>query len=267
MSVQRVGEFRRPANPREGEHPRARDARRDGGVGREPRGESGPGQRFAQSPALADHDNEVGRRQLRRQRRAQRPGGRAKAIASAVIRVDDENGEVRVEAPAMQPVVQNQHAGAERLREARRRRAVGADDGWRHARQQQGFVSDIARVVAGRIDDERGGAPVPAAMAARQKKGALAPFQQHRAERQRRRGLAVSTQRHPANRDGRNIRARGGADEARARRRAIKRPKGSEGPRDRAGGRSPKIRRAHVRDQALIDVRRPYEPDRVRWPT
>ena len=35
--VQGVSEFRRPANPREGEHPRARDARRDGGVGREPR--------------------------------------------------------------------------------------------------------------------------------------------------------------------------------------------------------------------------------------
>ena len=93
-------------------------------------------------------------------------------------------------------------------REARRRRAVGADDGRRHARQQQGFVSDIARVVAGRIDDERGGAPVPPAMAARQKKGSLAPFQQDRAERQRRRGLAVPAQRHPANRDGRNIRAR-----------------------------------------------------------
>ena len=147
---------------------------------------------------------QIGRRQLRRQRRAQRPGGRAKAIASAIIRVDDENGEIRVEAPAVQPVVQNQHAGAERLREARRRRAIGADDGWRHARQQQGFVSDIARVVARRIDDERAGAPVPAAVAARQKGGPLAPFQQDRAERQRRRGLAVPAQRQPANRDGRN---------------------------------------------------------------
>ena len=81
--VQGVGEFRRPANPREGEHPRARETRRDGGVGREPRAESGLGQWFAQSPALADHDNEVGRRQLRRQRRAQRPGGRAKAFPAA----------------------------------------------------------------------------------------------------------------------------------------------------------------------------------------
>ena len=165
--VQGSGEFRRASDPGEGEHPRARDARRGGGARREPRGESGLGQWFAQPPALANHDNQLRRRQLRRQWRPQWPGGRTKAVASAIIRVDDEDGEVRVEAPAVQPVVQNQRAGAEPSREARRRRAVGADDGRRHARQQQGFVSDIARVVAGRIDDERRGAPVPASMAAR----------------------------------------------------------------------------------------------------
>ena len=93
------------------------------------------------SPSPID-DQHIRRRKLRIERRAQRPGRDAAAIARAIVRVDGDERQVGRDATAVEAVVENDDGGAEALRQVCARKSVCADDRRRDARKQQRFVAD-----------------------------------------------------------------------------------------------------------------------------
>ena len=152
------------------------------------RGDVAPGQ------AVADDDEHIRRRKLRVERRAQRSGRHAAAIAGSIVRVDDDERQVGRDAAAVEAVVENDDGRAMTLRQVCARHSVCADDRRRDARKQQRFVADLVGAVTRQVHDEGGRSAAPAAIAPREKGGALS----HRLETAARgRWRAASCRRRP----------------------------------------------------------------------
>ena len=76
-------------------------------------------------------------RKLRSHWCAQRPGGHAKAVADADLAIDNSNREIRLDLPALQTIIEHQHAGVDgAAREPPGFHAIGADDHRRDTREQ-----------------------------------------------------------------------------------------------------------------------------------
>ena len=132
---------------------------------RRPAGARGDADR-ASAAALAKHDERVGMADLRRERRAQRPGREDEAVADPALRVDDDEGEILPERRILEAVVHDHDIGAELGEELRTGRAVDGDHGRRELRQEQRFV---AHLLGGVNSDGNAKRPaLPAAVAARE---------------------------------------------------------------------------------------------------
>ena len=105
--------------------------------------QAGRGGDIARALAVADHQQRVGARELRIERRPQGSGRKHARIAEAAPSVDDRQGEILGERCILQAVVHDDDAGAGRARGLRASDAVARDDGRRHARQQQRLVADL----------------------------------------------------------------------------------------------------------------------------
>ena len=97
----------------------------------------------APARAVADDDQHVRRRKLRVERRPQRPGGHAAAVARAIVGVDCDERQVGRDPTAVKAVVENDHTCAEALRQSCAGDAIDADNRWRDARKQQRLVADV----------------------------------------------------------------------------------------------------------------------------
>jgi hypothetical protein len=84
-----------------------------------------------------DNHNGIDMPQLRRDRRAQRPGRKAKPVADADLAVDHGNRQIGLDLPALQAIVEHEHVWIDRAaRKPGRLDAIGADDHRRRAREQ-----------------------------------------------------------------------------------------------------------------------------------
>jgi hypothetical protein len=61
-----------------------------------------------------DDQNRIDVPHLRGERRTQRSGGHAKPVAGADLAIDDRNREVRLDLPALQAIVEDEHARVDR---------------------------------------------------------------------------------------------------------------------------------------------------------
>ena len=161
--AQRVGEFPRPANAGEGKPPPPGEA---GTVARHQAGREiwFVGQRQIGRPrAIADH--RVGPRQAGGERFPERPGRQQAAIAEALIMVDHQQAHGMDQAGVLIAVVHQNQVGVAGLDGAGAGGAVASDPGFPGGGQQQGFVTDVGGVVAGRINPVRSAQPaaIPAA--------------------------------------------------------------------------------------------------------
>ncbi len=149
--------------------------------------------------AVADDDEHIRRRKLRIERRAQRTGRDAAAIARAIVRVDDDERQVGRDATAVEAVVENDDGGAEALRQVCARKSVCADDRRRDARKQQRFVADVVGAVTRQVHDEGGRSAAPAAIAPGEKRRALSRRLETLREGDGERRLAVAARGQSAN--------------------------------------------------------------------
>ena len=67
--------------------------------------------------SLADNDQRIGAGKLRRQRRAQGPGGKHLAIADAAVAVDHDQRSIFCDRRILEAVIHQDHAGALRARQ------------------------------------------------------------------------------------------------------------------------------------------------------
>ena len=208
--LKRREELFRPPDAGEGKHAPALQAR--GGVGLGP--ERRPQHRFAArrggardrraGVAVADEDERVGERPLRRKRRPQRSARQAEPVADPRLAVDDGERQILAQRRVLQAVVHDDDAGAARSAEARAGGPVARDHGRRHPGEEQRLVADIGRAVPGRVDQNRAGEP--AAIAAAEEGGRGAELLQHAREGERGRRLAGAAGREVADADHRHRR-------------------------------------------------------------
>ena len=139
----------------------------------------------------ADHDQRLHERRLRRDRRAQRAGGNAEPVAETLLAVDDREGEILGELGILQPVVEDEDARRPPRPPARAActRSAPTQHGATRASSSGSSPTD-PRVVDGRDRPGCGSDALLSAVAARQKRHALAVGDQHLRERDRRRRLA-----------------------------------------------------------------------------
>ena len=131
---------------------------------------------------------EVGARQTRGHRFAQRPGGQAPPIAEPAHGIDHHDGDIVGHRGVLKPVIHDDHLRPATSGEARGAGAVAADEGRREGGDQQRLVADIGGAMRRRVALHRSSqAP---AMAARDDRRPPPAVLQPLNERDHRRRLA-----------------------------------------------------------------------------
>ena len=108
-----------------------------------------------------DHDQRMGARELRGERRPQRTSRDHPAIADGAPGVDDEHRKVLGERGILEAVIHDDDARAGSDCHAGAADAIARHDGRRDARQQKRLVAHLAGAVPSRVDLSSGPASVP----------------------------------------------------------------------------------------------------------
>ena len=169
---QRAEKLLRITDPGKGEHTLAFKLRRGARLGNEICAKHvKPGifslrRRRVTRAAIADHENRLRARELRRKRRTQRPRRKDTAVSQPSGAIDDKHGKIFCERWVLKAVIHDDDIGATCFGELRATRAIARDNSWRNRREQQRLVADFARRMFCRIGKQR--PALTAAIAARQ---------------------------------------------------------------------------------------------------
>jgi hypothetical protein len=206
-------EFPRPSDSGEGDNPLAGETLGLSHFRRKTRHQN----HFARSryyscnfgPTLSrpDNYNHIDIPHLRSERRTQRPGRHAESIADTHFTIDDSDPEIGLDLPALQTIVEHEHAWIDRApRVPGGFDTIGADNHRRDTREKQRLIPDIERAMLGEIDEGwRALLRRCAAVAARQHCGSLAGCSEPANDGLDGRRLSRSPKRKRAHRDHGNI--------------------------------------------------------------
>ncbi|HEX8808084.1 MAG TPA: hypothetical protein VF760_03725, partial [Xanthobacteraceae bacterium] len=103
----------------------------------------------------SDHDQRLCASELQLQRSAQRSSRNDAAIADAAAAVDEDETQVLRQRRILKTIIHHDDARSGGTREGCSGDAIARDDGWREARQQNRFVTDIGGLVQRRVDAHR----------------------------------------------------------------------------------------------------------------